>query len=114
VSTDSLSADNALVGREIKKRLDARRYPTVVAEISKVAGPTGGKYEVNGELSLRQATQPITGRAELVAGTDSTLEITGELTIDVRDFQLDPPKMLGLKVYPEVAVTVRLVATIDK
>ena len=113
VATESIHADNALVNREIQKRLDPGRYPTVVAEIREVTGPTGGHYEVKGELTLRQATQPVTGRATLAAGSDGTLEVTGELTLDVRDFQLDPPKLLGLRVYPEVSVTVRVVATTE-
>ncbi len=114
LSTESIQADNALVNREIQKRLDARRYPTVVVEIHQVVGPSEGRYEVHGELALRHVTKPVTGHATLVAGDDSTLEITGELTIDVRDFDLDPPKLLGMRVYPDVAVSVRIVATMSQ
>jgi polyisoprenoid-binding protein YceI len=78
-----------------------------------VTGPVNGGYELHGELTLRHVTQPVTARAVLVSSDPRTLEVSGELTFDVRDFQLDPPKMLGLRVYPEVAVSVRIVAAAD-
>jgi polyisoprenoid-binding protein YceI len=113
VPLGSLRADNALVSREIQNRLDTRRFPTAAVTVSKVTGPVNGGYELHGELTLRHVTQPVTARAVLVSSDPRTLEVSGELTFDVRDFQLDPPKMLGLRVYPEVAVTVRIVAAAD-
>lgn len=114
LAVGSLRADNPLVNREIQNRLDARRFPTVTAEISSVTGPRAdGEYDLEGELTLRRVTRPVTARAVLVASDDRTLEVTGELTLDVRDFQLDPPKLFGLRVHPDVAVTVRIVATAE-
>lgn len=106
----SLSANNALVNREIQNRLDARRFPTVAVTVSKVSKARNGGYELQGELRLRHVTRPITAQAALVSSDPNTLHVTGDLTFDVREFELDPPKLLGLRVYPEVAVTVRIVA----
>lgn len=110
----TLRADNPLVNREIQKRLDARRFPTATVTVSKVSEPHNDGYEVLGELTLRAITRPITARAALISGDRQSLEVSGELTLDVRDFELDPPKLLGLRVYPEVAVSVRIVATADQ
>jgi polyisoprenoid-binding protein YceI len=114
MSTESLRADNPLVNREIQKRLDARRYPTVVAEIQQVTEGAGDRYQVSGQLTLRQTTGPVTGWAVLVSDNDDTLEVSGEITLDVRDFQLEPPKLLGMKVHPEVTVTIQISATTER
>lgn len=107
-----LHAGNALANREIRKRLEIRRYPAVTAQVRKV-GERGadGRYEVHGELSLRGVTHPVRGTATLHEDAGGALEITGELALDVRDFGLDPPSLFGLRVHPDVAVTVRLHAT---
>jgi polyisoprenoid-binding protein YceI len=114
VATDSLKADNPLVSRKIQKRLDARRHPSVVADIDQVNTGTDGRYEVQGKLSLRHVTHPFTAWAELVSDKGNSVEIAGGLILDVRDYQLDPPKILGFRVYPEVTVTVRITATAEQ
>lgn len=110
LETTALQADNVLVNREIQRRLDARRYPTVLADVHQVTGPTGGQYGVSGKLTLRHVTHEVSGSAK-VQMHDGQMQVDGELTLDLRDFQLDPPKLLGLRVYPQVAVTVRIIAT---
>lgn len=107
----SLRADNPLVNREIQNRLDARQFPTATVTVIKVRGGRNGGYVLHGELTLRRVTRPITARAALVSGNRDTLDVTGDLTFDAREFQLDPPKLFGLRVHHEVAVTVRIVAT---
>ena len=109
LSTDALLTDNPLVQRELRRRLDTRRYPTATAAVREVRG-SGTRYEVRGDLALRHVTGPLRGHAVLVAGDTGRIEVTGELVLDVREFQLDPPRLLGLRVYPEVTVTVRLLA----
>lgn len=109
---DNLQADNALVNREIQRRLGSRRYPTVRAEINEVSAGEAGRVGVRGKLSLAGTTQEVSGTAAVEVGTDGTMTVDGELTLDLRDFGLDPPKMLGLRVYPDVTVrlTVHAVA----
>lgn len=111
IATEALRADNTLINREIQKRLDPRRYPTVIAEIKQVRPDTGNRYSIQGELTLRHVTNPVTGWAELVSDDNGTLELTGGLTLDLRDFQLDPPKLLGMRVHPDVTVTIKLTAS---
>lgn len=110
LATAALRAGNPLLDRELQGRLEARRYPRVAAWVTEVSGPVDGAYDVHGELTLRHVTRPVTARATLVSGDRRSLEVSGVLTLDMRDFQLDPPKLLGLRVDPEVAVTVRIVA----
>jgi polyisoprenoid-binding protein YceI len=113
LQTTALQADNVLVNREIQRRLDARRFPVVRADVTQVTGPSGGRYNVSGKLSLRHVTHEVSGTAVMQPQPDGAIQVEGELSLDLRDFQLDPPKMLGLRVYPEVAVTVRITAQPD-
>lgn len=105
-----LRADNALVTQEIQNRLDSRRFPTVTATVNKVNSARNGGYQLYGELTLRHVTRPVTAGAVLIPSDPETLYATAELGFDIRDFQLDPPKLLGLRVHPGVIVTVRIVA----
>ena len=41
---------------------------------------------------------------------ESTVHLTGQATFDVRDFGMEPPRILMLRVYPEVEVSVEIVA----
>ena len=42
--------------------------------------------------------------------TSRQLRLKGESTFDIRDFGMEPPKILMLKVQPEVKVRVEIVA----
>ena len=42
---------------------------------------------------------------------DGTLQLDGSSTFDIRDFGMEPPRILMLKVHPEVTVRVAIVAT---
>jgi hypothetical protein len=40
---------------------------------------------------------------------ERTIEIQGEINLDVRDFKVEPPKLLALKVHPDVKAKLRFV-----
>jgi hypothetical protein len=40
-----------------------------------------------------------------------TIRLTGEETFDIRDFGMEPPRILLLRVEPEVRVRVDIIAT---
>ncbi len=42
---------------------------------------------------------------------DHTIQLEGESTFDIRDFGMEPPRILMLRVEPEVEVRVEIVAT---
>ncbi len=109
----SLRADNPLVNREIQRRLDVRRYPTVRADIDELTALGNGRYGVRGKLSLHGVTQEVSGEAVVTVGPDGVMSVDGGLTLDIRDFGLNPPKVLGLRVYPEVEVRLTVVAAPD-
>jgi YceI-like protein len=113
----TLRVDNALLGREVDRRLEAKRHPLVIAEVDRVTaefddttGAGTGHYQVDGQLTLHGVRQPLRGTARLRVGPGGELAVAGRTRLDIRDFGLRPPSMFGLRVQPEVDVELRIVA----
>jgi polyisoprenoid-binding protein YceI len=105
---DDLHAENAMYDSELKRRIDAQRYPTITGTLTELKD-SAGKYTARGDLNLHGKTSTVDGTATLRV-TENGLEASGELDLDIRDFGLTPPRMLMLRVYPEVYVEIELVA----
>ena len=100
-----LKTGNGLYDRELERKLEMRKYPRVRGRVISVkALDSGTTYRVQGELSLRGQTSPVQGDVRMQLIDATTFEFQGEQTIDIRNFGLEPPKFLMLKVYPDVKV----------
>ena len=108
---DNLSSGNALEDRELKRRIDARRFPTISGELSELR-ETGkdGRYLARGDLTFRGVTNTYEDEITITFEDDRRLRLVGEHTFDIRDFGMDPPKILMFRVEPEVDVRVEIVA----
>jgi polyisoprenoid-binding protein YceI len=107
---DAIKSGNGLQDREMRRRFDAGRYPTITARVTKGEALEGdGHYRAIAELTLHGQTREITGEIQLhVDGT--TMTIDGQQVINVKDFGIDPPRLIILKVEPDVDLTVHIVA----
>jgi polyisoprenoid-binding protein YceI len=110
VPVASLRSGNPLEDAELQRRADARRFPTIVGETSSVASlDRAGHFGVEGDLTFHGVTQPVRGELRITQDGDR-LRIEGEHVFDVRDFGIKPPRILMLRVEPEVRVEINLVA----
>ena len=109
VAAGGLRADNPLVEREMKRRIDARRHPVISGEASGVESASGDEIELTGEITFLGRPCEVTGTVAVTAEGDG-VRVTGNQILDVRAWGLKPPKLLMLKVHPEVTVTIDLVA----
>jgi polyisoprenoid-binding protein YceI len=110
LDVDTLKAGNILYDREIKRQLDVRKFPRIRGEVLEVRELEGGnRYHVRGNLSLHGITRTVEGDVTVKVLASGSLEIEGEKTFDIREFGLTPPKILMLKVYPDVKVRARVV-----
>ncbi len=109
-----LSSGNPLEDRELRRRIDARRYPTIAGDLT-LMQPTGeeGRYRVEGDLTFKGVTRRYEDEMTLEAMDGQLVILAGEKTFDVRDFGLEPPRILMLKVEPDVRVKVAIVAEKD-
>jgi hypothetical protein len=106
-----LSSGNPLERRELQKRIDARRYPTIDGVLTGMEPLDGeGRFRVRGDLSFRGVTRSVEGDIVVSVLDDRTIRVEGAATFDVRDFEMEPPRILMLRVEPEVKVRVEIIA----
>jgi polyisoprenoid-binding protein YceI len=107
-----LSSGNPLEDRELRRRIDARRYPTIDGLLTGIE-PVGeaGRYRVTGDLAFRGVVRRCEDEMTLRVIDDETIQLDGQSTFDVRDFGMEPPRILLLRVEPDVQVRVEIVAT---
>jgi polyisoprenoid-binding protein YceI len=106
-----LSSGNRLEDRELHKRIDARRYPTISGVLTgAVSVADDGRFLVRGDLTFRGVTRSVEDYMTLTVVDDHTIRLAGESTFDVRDFGMEPPRILILRVEPDVKVRVEIFA----
>jgi polyisoprenoid-binding protein YceI len=105
-----LSSGNPLERRELQKRIDARRYPTIDGVLTDIETLNDGRLRVRGDLTFRGVTQSVEGELTQSRLDDRTIRLEGASTFNIRDFGMEPPRILMLRVEPEVNVRVEIVA----
>ena len=108
---DELSSGNALEDRELKRRIDARRFPSIDGVLDELR-ETGrdGRYLARGDLTFRGVTNSYEDEITIEQVDERTLRLVGEHIFDIREFGMDPPKIMMFRVEPEVKVRVEIVA----
>jgi len=101
---------NILYDRELERRLEVARYPLIQGDVTGSRGEGGQRYHLRGDLSFHGVTRTLEGEVTLREADSTTVEIEGATVIDVRDFALQPPRLLMLRVYPEIRVRIRVLA----
>jgi hypothetical protein len=108
---ERLSSGSALQDMEMCRRVEARKYPTIIGELVKATVLSQpNRYRLQGDLTFHGITRRL--EADVMATLDGQgiLSVEGEYVLDVRGFGITPPRILGLQVYPEVKVRLRVVA----
>jgi polyisoprenoid-binding protein YceI len=106
-----LSSGNPLEDRELRRRVDVRRFPTIAGDLT-LMRPTGedGRYRVAGDLTVRGVTRRYEDEMTVETVDGAAVLLSGEKTFDVRDFGVEPPRLAFLKVEPAVTVRVAILA----
>lgn len=108
---EHLHSGNPLEDRELRRRIDARAHPMISGDLtSMTAAGRAGRYLVGGDLTFKGATNRYEDEMELTVVDAGTINLRGESVFDIRDFGMDPPRILMLRVHPDVRVEVDIVA----
>jgi polyisoprenoid-binding protein YceI len=110
MAVDRLHSGNALYDAELLQRIDARRFPTTSVELRDLMPVTGPRYRAIGDLSFHGITREVTGTVAVEVDGDDRLLVEGEQVFDIRDFDVPSPKILMLKILPDVRVHLLLLA----
>lgn len=107
----NLTSGNDLEDNQMHNLIGGPRYPNIKATLKDLT-PLGqpNRYAVHGEITVRGQSKVYDG--EVTCTIDgSQLTLDGQREFDIRDFGIQPPKILFLQVYPQVTVRLHLVAT---
>lgn len=107
---DRLSSGNPLYDREMRRRVDARRFPTISGALHSLRRVGAGRYAAEGDVTFRGVTRRVADELTVSVPEEGSLVLEGEHVFDVREFDMEPPRILMLRVHPEVRVRVRVVA----
>jgi polyisoprenoid-binding protein YceI len=108
---ERLSSGNPLEDRELRRRVDARRHPAISGRLVSLERTGRGRtYLVSGDVTFRGVTRRCGDEMTIAVADGPTLHLEGHSTFDIRDFGMQPPRILMLRVHPEVNVTVSIVA----
>ena len=108
---DRLSSGNRLEDRELQRRIDSRRFPTIDGQMTRLQ-PIGsdGRYRVTGDLTFRGVTRRCEDEVTITSIDDRMIRLEGESAFDIRDFGMEPPRIFMLRVHPDVKVRIEVVA----
>ncbi len=97
--------------RELKRRIDARRFPTINGDLTSMEA-TGkeGRYLVRGDVTFKGVTRPSEDEMTMSVDGDTAIRLQGSSVFDIREFGMEPPRILMIKVAPDVTVSVDIVA----
>ena len=109
LEVERLKTGNSLYDYELERRLEVRRYPLIRGDVREVR-LDGNTFHVRGDLSFHGKTCAVEGDVTVKVVDETTIVVEGEKVFDIRDFGLEPPKILMLRVYPDVRVRARVVA----
>lgn len=99
-----LRSGNPLLDRETGRRVSADRHPVVTADLDDLeATDHPRRYRATGMVRFHGHEQRLTGFVD-VDQTDHGVELNAWCRFDVRDFDVKPPRLLALRVHPEVEV----------
>jgi len=112
LAVDRLTSGNVLYDRELKRRMDARRFPVILGQITKVApSPVAHpRYVVRGDISFHGSTRSFEHEMDIDVA-EERVSLTGDYVFDIREFGMEPPSMLMIRVYPEISVRIELHGT---
>jgi polyisoprenoid-binding protein YceI len=107
----ALVSGNALYDAELRRRLDARRFPLITVKLHAARSRGGGRFVAEGDLTIHGTTRRLAGNIGLAMPDRNTLLASGSELVDIRDFDIDLPSVLMLKIYPDVSVQFQFTAT---
>ena len=111
VAVEKLTSGNSLYDHELRRRIDARRHPTIEGRVARIiADGAHPGYSVTGDIVFHGKTRTFEHTMEIQIGEDE-VSLTGDYVFDIREFGMRPPSMLMIRVYPEIAVKVELYGT---
>ncbi len=99
---------NPLVDRETRRRLNAKRYPTIKGTLSEVVALDGSRATVKGVVTFLGQDVELDGDLNIVDSAETLVNLVGDGKMDVQWWGLEPPTLMVLKMDPVVSLSIDL------
>ena len=108
---ESISSGIALQDRLMRGRFDSSRYPNITASVvsGEAISADEGRYRATAKLTMHGQTREVSGEVRLHFN-GGTMTADAPATINMKDFGIDPPRLIMLKVEPDVDISAHIVA----
>jgi len=111
LATDRLVGSNPLETRELRRRIDARTHPTITGRLDDLrAADAPGAYNARGVVTFRGVSRPAEDELRITRDESGALHVEGTHEFDVREFGMEPPRVLMMRVEPIVRIRIDVVA----
>lgn len=111
VPLESLTSGNAAYDAELRRRIDVRQHPDAVIGLDRaVATAEASRYVVAGTLGFQGITRAVDGVVVVESADEERIVLSGEQSIDIRDFGIATPTVLRMRIYPDVRLKLLLEA----
>jgi DNA-binding PadR family transcriptional regulator len=115
IAVDGLRSGNSLYDAELLRRIDARRFPLALLDLTEcMASGDAGRHRLGGDLTFHGVSRPVQGTVHVEVVSDTRLVVTGEQVFDIRDFDVPSPTVLMLRIYPDVRVHLHVEADLEE
>jgi PadR family transcriptional regulator PadR len=107
----ALSSGNGLYDAELRRRVDAGRFPTATLDLDRcVVAGAGDHLTLEGRIGFHGTTRALRGPVSACIPRPGLLSARGEQMLDIRDFGVSSPTVLMLRIYPQVVVKLQVEA----
>jgi PadR family transcriptional regulator, regulatory protein PadR len=106
-----LSSGNGLYDAELRRRVDATRFPVATLDLDRclVAG-SGEHLTLEGRIGFHGVSRTLQGQVAAAIPCPGRLAATGDQILDIRDFGVSSPTVLLFRIYPQVTVKLQVEA----
>ena len=106
-----LRSGNQLYDAELLRRIDAKRFPVALIDLLDAVGTgVSGRYQLQAQVTFHGVQRLLSGPVSVSILNGRRLIVDGEQTLDIRDFDVPVPKMLMLRIFPDVRVQLHVEA----
>ena len=107
----ALSSGNGLYDAELRRRIDAARFPVATLDLDRcLVGGSGDHLTLEGRIDFHGVTRSLQGQVAAAIPSPGRLAATGDQVLDIRDFGVSSPTVLMFRIYPQVTVKLQVEA----
>jgi len=107
VKIASFDSQNANRDSHTIEATEALKYPNITFASTTIK-PEGDKLKVTGTLTFHSVNQPISFEA-LKKMNKNKAEITGEFSVKMTQFKIDPPSLMGIATDDEIKIAFKII-----